>query len=182
VRSVPGRLTTPYEGRPAPGWDPAALIPAPLALHATTVPPEWVDYNGHLSESCYLRVVGDSTDALFRYLGVDEDYREGGHSFYTLATQLHHLGQAALGERLEVGLIVLGADAKRWHLVQTVSRDALVLATAEQVLIHVDTRAGRSEPMPGWLAERVAAVVEAHAGLTRPATVGRPLALTRPRS
>ncbi len=37
-----------------------------------------------------------------------------------------------------------------------------LLATAEQLLVHVDTAAGRSAPLPPELAERVAAVVRAH--------------------
>jgi acyl-CoA thioester hydrolase len=43
------------------------------------------------------------------------------------------------------------------------------------MLVHVDTRAGKSAPMPEELAERVDAVRRAHASLPVPAAVGRPL-------
>src|SRR5204863_7413422 len=46
---VTDRVTTPYEGRPAV-WDDAAEIQAPLRLHSTNAPPEWMDYNDHMSE------------------------------------------------------------------------------------------------------------------------------------
>ena len=36
-----------------------------------------------MSESCYLLAFGDSADAFFRLLGIDEDYRAAGHSLYT---------------------------------------------------------------------------------------------------
>src|SRR5262249_46816161 len=66
------------------GWDDpaAAPIPAPLRLHETTVGPQWVDYNGHMSEWCYLLVMGDSSDQFFRYVGIDDAYRAGGRSLY----------------------------------------------------------------------------------------------------
>lgn len=45
------------------------MIDAPLALYRTTVQAEWLDYNGHMTESCYLLLVGNSADAFFRYVG-----------------------------------------------------------------------------------------------------------------
>ena len=66
VAAVNDRITTPYEGRPAV-WDDDAVIDAPLRLHRTTAPPEWVDYNDHMSESCFLLAFGDNADAFFRF-------------------------------------------------------------------------------------------------------------------
>ena len=69
---MPG-ITTPYEGSGAAApWRDDAVIPAPLRLHETAVSQDWVDYNGHMSESAYLLVFGDSSDAFFRFFGVDE--------------------------------------------------------------------------------------------------------------
>jgi len=50
----------------------------------TYVRPEWIDYNGHMTDSRYLQVFGDATDALFRYAGVDEGYRRSGRAMYTV--------------------------------------------------------------------------------------------------
>ena len=44
----------------------------PARLLELTVRPEWVDYNGHMTDSRYLQVFGDATDALWRSVGVDE--------------------------------------------------------------------------------------------------------------
>ena len=52
--SQPHGLTTPLEGVAAEPFQPGEAIPAPLRLIRPTVPREWVDYNGHMSESCYL--------------------------------------------------------------------------------------------------------------------------------
>ena len=70
------RVTTPYEGDGRARWESGAEIEAPLHLHRTIARPEWMDYNDHMSESCYLLVFGDSADAFFRFVGIDEAYRE----------------------------------------------------------------------------------------------------------
>ena len=100
------------------GWDdPAAEpVPAPLALYEVTVGPPWVDYNGHMSEWCYLLVMGDSSDAFFRYVGIDDDYRAAGHSLYTVETHIRNLHEVDEGDRLRLTLQVLGVDPKRVHI------------------------------------------------------------------
>src|SRR5581483_6456362 len=45
------------------------------------VQPEWIDYNGHLTDSRYVHIVGEAMDALLRSAGVDAAYRAGGHAF-----------------------------------------------------------------------------------------------------
>ena len=171
------RVRTPFEGTGHRPWRAGASVPAPLRLHETSVPPEWVDYNGHMSESCYLLAFGDNADALFRFLGIDEDYRAGGHSLYTVETHLHHLGEAVEGDPLAMTLQLLDADAKRLHIFHEMvhGQTGELLATAEQMLLHVDTGAGSSVPMPHDLAGRVEEVVRAHRALPVPESVGRPM-------
>ena len=152
--------------------------PAPLRLHETTVAPEWVDYNGHLSEWAYLLVFGDAADAFFRYVGVDEDYRAAGRSLYTAETHLHHLREARLGERLRLTLQVLGTDAKRLHIAHEMFNEAGGrIATGEQMLLHVDTRAGKVAPFPEDLAGRLRRIAAAHAVLPVPDYVGHVMAI-----
>jgi carnitine 3-dehydrogenase len=171
------RVTTPYEGRPA-AWD-AAGIQAPLRLHRTTAPPEWMDYNDHMSESCYLLAFGDSADAFFRFLGIDEAYRASGHSLYTSQTHLHHRAEVSLGEPLVMTLQLLDHDRRRLHLYHEMRHgetDALV-AMAEQLLVHVDTGTGRSSDLPAELHQHVVTIRKAHAALPQPAVVGHPIAI-----
>ena len=160
------------------------MIDAPLRLHQATVPPEWLDYNGHMSEWCYLLLVGDAADAFFRYVGIDEAYRAAGHSLYTAETHLHHLREAALGDRLAVPLQVLDVGPKSLHLFHTVRDEATgePVATAEQLLVHVDMATGRVVPMPEALHGRVEAIRAAHAALPRPAEAGHVMAIRRGRS
>lgn len=180
-------IVTPYEGDPARPWDDSAAIPAPLELHETAVLPAWVDYNDHMSESSYLLAFGDSADAFFRFVGIDESYRSAGHSLYTAETHLHHLGEAMAGDRLRMTLQVLDVDAKRVHvfhrMILCASADSgstdTVIATAEQMLLHVDTRTGRVTALPPHLSHRLEAIRRAHAALPRPDAVGHVMRIPR---
>lgn len=173
-----GRITAPYEGSGAGLWRDGGQIPAPLRPHRATVGEAWVDYNGHLTESAYLLIFGDSSDAFFRFFGVDEDYRASGRSLYTAETHLHNLRELALGERLQLTLQVLGVDAKRLHIAHEMYNEAgALVATAEQILLHVDTRAGKVSPFPARIASRLQQIREAHAGLPVPSYVGHVMRL-----
>jgi carnitine 3-dehydrogenase len=176
------RITTPLEGTPAPAWDADAPIAAPLHLYDTKVLAQWVDYNGHMSESCYLLVFGDHSDAFFRYIGVDEAYRQqAGHSFYTVQTHIHHLREVAQGEPLRLSMQLLDYDAKRVHVFHSMhhARSGDVLAVAEQMLVHVNMAQGRSAAMPAFLQQRVQAIAQSHARLDKPAQVGRTIEIRR---
>jgi carnitine 3-dehydrogenase len=147
----------------------------PLRLLETSVPASWMDYNGHMTEHRYLEVFGKATDALLRLIGVDLDYVASGHSYYTVETHLQHLGQARLGDRLAATCQIIAADEKRIHIFQRIvsGHSEAPIATAEQMLLHVDSQAGRASLAPHAVLERLMPIVEAHAQLERPATLGR---------
>ncbi|SER81355.1 thioesterase family protein [Streptomyces qinglanensis] len=175
----PARVVTPYEGTGHRPWDDTAPVPAPLDLHSTPVRPEWVDYNGHMSESCYLRVLGDNSDAFFRYLGVDEEYRAQGRSLYTVETHLHNKREATEGAPLRLTLRLLDHDTKRLHLFHEMwhGADGTLLAAAEQMLLHVDTAQGRACPLPGELLDRLGTIQAAHDVLPAPEMAGKPIGI-----
>jgi acyl-CoA thioester hydrolase len=167
-----GRAGPPLAGPPRP-WPPPR-IPAPLRLHKATVLPGWVDYNQHLTEWAYLLIFGDNADAFFRFFGIDEAYRAAGMSLYTAETHLRHLRGVAAGEVCELSLQVLGADSKRLHIVHELAGSAgATAATAEQMLVHVDTGTGRVAPFPEQIAGRLKQIEAAHARLGVPSHAGR---------
>jgi acyl-CoA thioester hydrolase len=175
------RVSTPYEGTGVRPWVDGEPVPAPLRLHETTVASAWVDYNGHMSESCYLLVFGDSADAFFRLIGIDEDYRAAGHSLYTVETHLHHHREVSEGEPLSLTLRVLDHDDKRVHIFHEMVHGGTgdLLATAEQLLVHVDMEAQRSAPLPVELQRRLGAILASHRDLPVPAVVGRTMGIRR---
>ena len=175
------RVTTPREGVPFAGWDASQPIPAPLDFHRTPVLQAWTDYNDHMTESAFLLVFGDSRDAFFRYIGIDEAYRAAGASIYTVETRIHNRREARVGDPLLLTLQIFDHDAKRLHILHAMTNEATgeVLATAEQILVHVDMQAGRSSPFPPELAGRIAAIAQAHRHLPVPGTVGVPMGLRK---
>ncbi len=155
-------------------WRPGAEVKAPLRLYATAVEPDWVDYNGHMTEAAYLTAAGWASDALFRYIGDDEAYRSAGHSFYTVETHIHYVLEVGLHEPISFTTQVLGVDAKRLHLVHEMFHGdtAMLLCTVEQMLVHVDMAAGRSVAILPRVAAALEAICAAHAHLPLPTRVG----------
>ena len=146
----------------------------PLKLHHDTVKPEWVDYNNHLTESRYLQVFGDASDALFRYIGVDSDYHDSGYSYYTVETHINFVREATVDQLLQITTQLLGGDAKRIHLFHAMhAADGALLATTEQMLLHVDTAKGRACAARPDVLERLNRIIAAHANLPAPEQAGR---------
>lgn len=156
-----------------------AATPAPLRVLAGHVVPEWIDYNGHMNEARYLQVFSEASDVLLVMIGADAGYVAAGHSFFTAETHIVHRRELRQGVPFYVIAQVLGADAKRLHLWQSLHRgeDDAVAASCEQMLLHVDARVGRACPMLPGVRARLDALVAAHASLPRPADAGRAIRL-----
>ena len=173
-----GSSTTPQQRWDRPETGPETVpvpgpVPAPLRLYGTAVQPEWVDYNGHMSEWCYLLVMGESSDAFFRYVGIDDDYRASGASLFTVETHIRNLREVSEGAELSLTLQVLGVDAKRVHLAhELIGPDGSLVATGEQLLVHVDLRAAKVSLLPVALLGRLQQIADAHAALAWPDWVG----------
>jgi carnitine 3-dehydrogenase len=146
-----------------------------LRLVETEVRPEWVDYHGHMTDSRYLQVFGDATDALLRYAGVDEAYRRSGRALYTVETHVTHQAEARALEPLYVTSRVLEVDDKRVALFHALyrGRDDAQVATAEQLYLHVDSAAGKASAMDAGVRARLAALQAAQARLPLPPEAGR---------
>ncbi|WP_159952525.1 carnitine 3-dehydrogenase [Rhizobium sp. 18065] len=147
----------------------------PLRLVDTKVSPAWVDYNGHMTEHRYLQVFGDTTDALLRLIGADLAYVEAGHSYYTVETHIRHIGEAKLGQAIHATCQILSTDDKRLHVFHTIHDTASgdTIATAEQMLLHVNSAAGKTVPAPAEILDRLQPIAAAHANLPAPDGTGR---------
>jgi len=170
-----------YGAREYKRWQTGVTVDAPLSLYETTVQPHWVDYNGHMSESFYLWAFGEASDALFRYIGIDEAYRAAGRSFYTVETHLNNYKEVAGGEPLRFTTQLLDLDEKRLHFFHAMyhGKTGDLLATTEQMLLHVDMNAEKAAPIDPAVYAALQAVAAAHAGLERPAEAGRRIGIKR---
>ena len=137
----------------------------PLRVLETRVRPEWIDYNGHMTDSRYLQVFGDATDALFRYAGIDDAYRRSGRAMYTVETHVMHKAEARALEPLYVTTRILETDDKRVRLLHALhrQRDEGLVATAEQVYLHVSAPPGKASAMDAAVRSRLAAIQAAQA-------------------
>lgn len=124
------------------------------------VRPEWIDYNGHLSEGYYVVVFGHTTDSVMVQLGMTPDYlADTGTSLYTVEAHVRYLDQVPPGARLEVRPSIIGVTGKLlwlWHEMWSADR---LRATEEVLAVHVDARAGRASPFPGELRARAEALL-----------------------
>ena len=152
-----------------------------LRLMETYVRPEWVDYNGHMTDSRYLQVFGDATDALWRSVGVDDAYRASGRALYTVESHVTHVAEAKPLEPLYVLTRLLSVDDKRVHVFNALhrTRDEALVATGEQMYLHVDTRVGKAASMDPTVREKLAKIRTTQSELTSPAQAGRHIGMSR---
>ncbi len=150
----------------------------PILLLDRTVPLDWVDYNGHMTEHRYLDAFSRATDYFLALIGCDEAYVSEGSSYFTVETHLRHLREVLAGERIEVRTQVLFGQGKKLHLFHSMSRDDTLIATAEHLLIHTSL-SSRQSSLPSVLVQQnLDRIVPAHQSLSRPEGAGASVRLT----
>jgi carnitine 3-dehydrogenase len=150
-------------------------LAGPLRLYERQVPTEWVDYNGHTNDSRYMQLSSEAGDKFLRFIGMDGAYLESGRSFFTVESHINYLAQTRAGDRLYVTVQLISHDEKRLRLFTAMHRaddDALV-ATAEHMMLHVDTTTDRAAPADAVILAKLAAIAEHHDRLPAPTQVGR---------
>ncbi|RDD60269.1 thioesterase family protein [Ferruginivarius sediminum] len=144
-----------------------------LPTHREAVRPEWIDYNGHMSEAFYVLVFGHATDGVMAYLGMDEAYRtHTGRSLYTVEAHVRYLREVSEGASLAVTSTVAAFDDKRLHLCHEMAVDGGTVATEEIMALHVDGATGRTAPFPDGIRDNMRALTA-----SPPAWAGRRIAV-----
>ncbi|WP_369200891.1 thioesterase family protein [Streptomyces sp. PU-14G] len=153
-----------------------------LPLFHQTVRPEWIDYNGHMSEAFYVLVFGHATDTMMDAVGLDPAYRQStGCSLYTVEAHVRYLKEVPEGTPLALRTRILGVDGKKLRFAHEMyaghERDAgeaaggqgsgpepgrdsgaEVVATIELFALHVGAQG--SAPFPEPVRERLTALLE----------------------
>ncbi|MEI8239257.1 MAG: carnitine 3-dehydrogenase, partial [Actinomycetota bacterium] len=150
-------------------------LTGPIRMHDVRVPTEWVDYNGHVNDSRYMQFSSETIDRFLRFIGVDDEYLAGGHSYFTVESHLGFHGQALAGDHIYCTVQLLSHDAKRLRVFTAMHRatDDAVLATAEHMMLHVDTRADKSAPAADGIVAVLDGIAQHHGTLPQPAQAGR---------
>lgn len=154
---------------------PSVTKDGPLRIYERTVPPEWGDYNGHMNDSRFFQVASEAGDRLMRLIGVDEAYLAGGHTYFTVESHINFGAQAFVGDQLYATVQLLNHDPKRLHYFCVIHRadDESVVATAEFMLLHVDTAAGKASPASDAIIAKLDEIAAHHKSLPRPANASR---------
>lgn len=155
----------------------------PLLIHEGRVKSDWIDYNGHLRDGYYVVVCSDATDNLMDHFGIDQDYRDRTQrTAYTLELKIRFLAELGDDEPFFITAQMLGSDSKRYHVYLRMFRteSGELAATHESIMLHVDQNAGpAATPFPGDIAQRVAALTEAHKDLPFPEDASRPITMAK---
>ena len=146
----------------------------PLEIWSTVVPPEWIDYNGHLTEGYYGVAFGHASDAVLAHLGFDETYLKSIGTFYTAETHIRYLREVHEGSTIACRSVLLAADEKRLHVHHdlVVDGDPTPVATQESMMLHVAHPGPKVTPMSEPVLGAALAQAEVHAALPRPDSAG----------
>ena len=110
-------------------------------------------------------------------VGVDKDYIAKGNSFFTVETHIRHLDEVLVGEGVSVSTQAISGGGKKFHIFHFLyHQDGRLLATGEQMLIHVNLESRAASNPNELVGERIAAISSAHQNLTSPNGVGRAVA------
>ncbi|WP_412555205.1 carnitine 3-dehydrogenase [Shimia sp. MIT1388] len=145
----------------------------PIGTVRRAVPVDWLDYNGHMTESRYLQAFADASDRLMEIIGCDQDYIATGGSFFTAETHIRHIDETHLGSVIDVRTRVLMAEGKKMHLWHEMFAGEKLLATGEHILIHVSLETRRPAPFSPEIAANLKMISEAQADLPAPEGLGR---------
>ncbi|UAL29005.1 thioesterase family protein [Nocardioides rotundus] len=127
-------------------------------LWSEPVRPEWVDYNGHLSEAYYVLVFGHATDAVMDRIGLDAAHRAAHRSsLYTVEAHVRYLAEVPPETVLEVRSEVIGRTGRLLRLWHEMRVDGRLCATEEILAVHVVD--GAAAPFPDAVAERTATLL-----------------------
>ena len=112
----------------------------------TTVCPQWVDYNGHLTDWAYAVVCSMANEAMLDELGLGAAYRERtGCAMYTVQANLRYVAEVG-PDAIVHATSSYQADGKRLRVRTTLLVDGVEVLSAEHLYLHVDTTAGRTTP------------------------------------
>jgi len=159
----------------------AADLPADQLVETAhrTVPLDWTDYNGHMTESRYLQAFADATDRFMAIIGCDADYIRSGGSYFTAETHIRHLDEVHAGARITIRTRVVLGEGKKMHLFHEMREGERMLATGEHFLLHVSLETRKPTPPAAQIEAALVRFAKGHAALPAPEGLGRAIGAAR---
>ncbi len=151
----------------------------PVPTAHRTVPLDWTDYNGHMTESRYLHAFADATDRFMEIIGCDAEYISSGGSYFTAETHIRHLDEAHAGAVITITTQVIAGAGKKMHLFHEMREGDRLLATGEHLLLHVSLETRKPSPPSPAIEAALTRFAKGHAGLPKPDGLGRAIGAPR---
>lgn len=127
-------------------------------LYERVIPPEYEDFNGHMSITHYLGIHHEAGLPFYSTLGIDDTYISRHHlGLVDLENHLRYLAEVYVGDRVAVHARLLGRSDKAMHgvwFLVNLTREQLS-NTLEFVVLHVDLDLRRATPFPTDLAKAI---------------------------
>lgn len=170
-----GEVLAKYETKLFSGaTTPPTKIDQPIEVQRRFITADWADYNGHTNDSRYMQLSSEALDVFFRSIGFNSDYLATGRSFYSLESHVRYMNESKVGDEIIVTAQVIALDAKKVHLYSVMKKtDGTIVATAEHIYLHVDTKLKKGAPIGQELLVRLEPIAKAHSKLPKPEGVGR---------
>ena len=143
---------------------------------------DWIDYNGHMNDACYVMVFSKAIDRMMDIVGIDAESREKHQiSIYTLQSMIHYLQEVGLGEPLRVEAQILDSDNKKLRVFFTMLHgdSGEEVAAMETLLLHIDMSQHRAAPFLPQNQAIVDEIRRSHSKLPIPKLAGRSIEIRR---
>ena len=150
------------------------------ADYTESVPREW-SVAGHIDVGHFLLLFDHGTDAFRERLGIGRAYGEScARGLFVAEAHLTYAKEVRAGEVIGIRTRLLGAAPRKLHVFHQMRRagDALIAATAELLLVHVDRALGRAAEFPPEVLQRMQALVARDATEPIPPQAGRAIQLS----
>lgn len=126
-----------------------SAVQIPFTEFSCAVPDWAIDYNGHMNDAAYAKVLTDANEMFLDALGLSADYRaRTGCSMYTVEITLKFLHEVGRDDLVRAESRVSSHDAKRLRLSTTLLVGETPVARGESLYLHVDTGAGKVSAFP----------------------------------
>lgn len=143
---------------------------------------DWIDYNGHMNDACYVTVFSKAIDKVMDIVGVDAANRDKHQiSIYTIQSMMHYLQEVGLDEPLRVEAQLLDSDSKKLRVFFTMyhGESGEELAAMETMLLHIDMSQHRAAPFLPHSQAIVDEIQQAHSELPMPGLAGSSIEIRR---
>ena len=151
----------------------------PVLTAHRTVPLDWTDYNGHMTEARYLHAFADATDRFMEIIGCDAAYISSGGSYFTAETHIRHLDEVHAGAVITITTRVIEGAGKKMHLWHEMREGERMLATGEHFLLHVSLETRKPSTPSSAIEAALGRFAAGHARLPKPIGLGRAIGAPR---